>query len=349
MNNFLIYGATGYTGKIMAKMAVKQGLKPILSGRNEDKLKEIADPLDLEYVAVDLQNTDKLNSLISKVDVVIHCAGPFSATSEPMINACMNTGTHYLDITGEIEVFESLNKSSDEAAKAGIMVMPGVGFDVVPTDCLAAHIKNRMPGATHLSLSIGGMKGISPGTAKTAVESIGKKTLVRRNGIIVPSDKPLFGTNDFGNGESRTIAASWGDVSTAYYTTGIPNVTVYFQSNKQMEKMVSLNAFSRWLLSTSFMQKRIKSRIEKKVKGPTDEQRERSRGTIIGEARNEKGEKIMSKLIVPEGYTLTCLTGLEIVRQVLAGKIKLGFWTPASLFGADFILQFEGVERNDIF
>jgi len=346
MNNLLIYGATGYTGKIMAKIAAERGLKPLLSGRNKEKLQAVAEPLGLDFRAVDLGDAAGLEDLLGQIDVVIHCAGPFSSTSAPMASACLKTSTHYLDITGEIEVFENIHNLNDLATKAGIMMMPGVGFDVVPTDCLAAHMKQRLPNASHLSLSIGGMKGVSPGTAKTAVESVGKKTLVRRDGKIIPSN-PILGTGDFGKGERKTIAASWGDVSTAFHTTGIPNITVYFESNKQLEKVVNLNVFTRWILSTSFMQRKIKENIERKVKGPTEEQRAGASGLILAEAWNEQGSRIKSQLRVPEGYTLTCMTALQIAQEVMEGKVKHGFCTPAGLFGPDFILQFEGVERKD--
>ena len=347
MSNLLIYGATGYTGKIMAAMAVERGMTPTLSGRNEEKLKNIAEPLNLPYKAVELTDKSSLEDLLRPMDAVIHCAGPFSATSAPMAAACLKTGTHYLDITGEIEVFENLHKLDDLAKQAGIMLMPGVGFDVVPTDCMAAHMKNRLPGAQNLSLSIGGMKGVSPGTAKTAVESIGKKTLVRRNGQIIPSNT-ITGTADFGKGERKTIAASWGDVSTAYHTTGIPNITVYFQANKQLEKAANMGPLGRWVMSTSFMQKKLKKMIDQKVSGPSDDQRKQSWGMIVAEASVDENRKLFSQLRVPEGYTLTCMTALEIASQVLEGKWQTGFHTPAGIFGADFILQFEGVERKDM-
>jgi short subunit dehydrogenase-like uncharacterized protein len=153
---------------------------------------------------------------------------------------------------------------------------------------------------------------------------------------------------DFGNGESRTIAASWGDVSTAYHTTGIPDITVYFQANKQLEKLAKLNSFTRWLLCRYFIQKKLKENIEKNVKGPSDEQREKSSGVILAIAENNQGRKISSRLVIPEGYTLTCMTALEICGQVLNGNYRTGFLTPAGLYGPDFILQFPEVERKDL-
>ena len=177
---FLIYGATGYTGKLTARTAKDKGLKPILAGRNEAKLKAVAEPLGFQYRAFDLSERAKLDAALGEVDVVLHIAGPFSATSKPMADACLRTGTHYLDITGEIDVFEALAARDAEAKAAGVMLLPGVGFDVVPSDCLAAHLKRRLPDAVDLKIYIGGLNALSHGTAKSMVEVVAKGVRVRR-------------------------------------------------------------------------------------------------------------------------------------------------------------------------
>ena len=347
-DTFLIYGATGYTGRLAAKMAASSGLKPILSGRNEAKLKALAEPLGLEYKAVSLDDVEGLASLLATVSVVLHIAGPFSATAKPMAQACLNTGTHYLDITGEIQIFERHFRLHDKAVEKGIMMMSGVGFDVVPTDCLAAHLKARLPDAQHLTLCLAGSGGLSPGTAKTAVEGIGYGTAVRREGNIVEVNEAIYGKADFGRGERDTVAIGWGDVSTAYHTTGIPNITVFFKSSGALKMISGFGKGMRGLLARPWMQRFLKKRIEKMVHGPDEEARVKGYSIILGEARNAEGTVVKSKLVTPEGYTLTCLCALEIVRQVLDGNLKVGFATPAAVYGADFILQFDGVERSDI-
>ncbi len=345
---FIIYGSTGYTGRLMSEKAKELGLSPLLSGRNPEKLKRTAEPLGFEYLPVSLDDKQGLLNLFNKVDLVIHCAGPFSATAEPVVEACLQTGTHYLDITGEINVFER-HKSLDKAAKdADILIMSGVGFDVVPTDCLAAHLKNRMPDAEYLNLSVGGLSKISAGTAKTALENISESFSVRRNGKIIQLKKPLYGKADFGKGEVETVSVSWGDVATAYYTTGIPNISVFFQLTSSTKKIIKMNKAMKWFLSLPSIQKKLKSKIEKKVKGPDKEERENAKGIIFGEAINSKGEKVVSKLITPEGYKLTCITALEIAQRVLNGNVKPGYYTPALLFGEKLITDIDGVELTDI-
>jgi short subunit dehydrogenase-like uncharacterized protein len=237
----------------------------------------------------------------------------------------------------------------DEKAKsAGIMMLSGVGFDVVPTDCMAAYVQKRLPDADQLTLSVLGTGKVSPGTAKTAVESIKTGTQIRRDGRIVQSAAPLYRKIDFGQGPVQTVAASWGDVATAFYTTGIPNITVYFQANPQLKKMVRMGKLTRWFLGMPIVQKRLKAGIERKVKGPDEIQRQSFSVTIIAEAVNPEGEKVVSKLTTPEGYTLTAMTAIEIVKRVLDGELKTGYRTPAMIYGADFITEFNGVVREDI-
>ena len=345
---FLIYGATGYTGKLIAERAKQLNLNPILSGRNPEKLKQVAEPLGFEFQSVELTENEKLLKLLEKVELVLHCAGPFSSTSKPMVDACLKTKTHYLDITGEISIFER-NRSLDKAAKeAKILIMSGVGFDVVPTDCLSLHMKKRIPDAEHLNLSIGGLSQISSGTAKTAIENITKSFLVRKDGKITQLKNPLYGKADFGKGEVETVSVSWGDVATAFYTTGIPNISVFFQLTNQTKKIIKMNSFVKWILSLSPIENKLKSQIEKKFKGPDKEVRENAKGIIFAEVSNSSGKKMSSKLITPEGYKLTSITALEIVKKISNGDVKLGYFTPAMLYGTELITNIEDVTLTDI-
>lgn len=344
----MIYGATGYTGKLMANSAKKLGLNPLLAGRNGAKLKAVADPLGFEYRTFSLDNAAALDAGLSEVQAVLHIAGPFSQTSRPMLDACLRTKRHYLDITGEIDVLEACAARDAEAKAAGIVVLPGVGFDVVPSDCLAAHMKDRMPDAIRLTLAIGGLEKMSRGTAKSSVESVGNPVRVRRGGRIVAQWPPQRRNFDFGKGARPTIAVGWGDVATAYHSTGIEEITVYFESVPQLEQMAKLGGAMRWLLSRKLVQNLIKRSVDFLPEGPTDAERAAGCGILIGEAVNATGETVVSRLRTPEGYTLTAMTGLEIARRILAGNAEPGFQTPSSSFGADFILAFEGCTRTDV-
>jgi len=345
---FMIYGATGYTGKLTAKAAAEKGLKPVLAGRSVDKLRALAEPLGLDWVAFTLDRPNALDKALADVDAVLHIAGPFSATSEPMLDACLRTKTHYLDITGEIDVFEACAARDAEARKAGIMVLPGAGFDVVPSDCLAAHVARRLPAARRLEIGISGMNNPSHGTAKTMVESISSGTRARRDAQIVTLSKAPRRTFDYGTGDKTSIAVGWGDVSTAYHSTGIGDITIYFEASKDMERMAGLGAAGRWVLGTGPMQYVLKSLVDRLPEGPTDAQRAAGHTILVAEASDDAGHVVRTRLETPEGYTLTMYTGLELATRAAAGDVTPGFQTPSSAYGADFILGFDGVTRADL-
>ncbi len=225
----LIYGCYGYTGKLISEHAVKLGLKPTLAGRDEKRVKSLANELKLPFLVFDLADEQNIIEKIRNFKVVLHCAGPFMFTSELMANSCIKSKTHYLDITGEISVFEKIFRMDTAARESGVLLMAGVGFDVVPTDCLALYLKEKLPDANSLEMALLQKGGkLSHGTAITVAENIAEGCAVRRHGKIV---KILAGeltrVIDFGDKKRKTVAIPWGDVSTAYRSTGIPNITIY--------------------------------------------------------------------------------------------------------------------------
>src|SRR5687768_9602242 len=228
MAEWLLYGANGYTGDLIARLAVANDSQPILAGRSETAVRALAEELGLEARVFALDDPDTVDRGLADVDAVLHCAGPFVWTAPPMVEACLRGRIHYLDITGEIEAFESTAARGEEAREAGVVLLPGVGFDVVPSDCLAAHVAQRLPSATHLVIAIQALGRLSHGTAVTSLEILRRGGVIRRDGELL--GVPLGGRTlmiDFGNGPRESVRFPWGDVSTAYYSTGIPNIEVY--------------------------------------------------------------------------------------------------------------------------
>jgi short subunit dehydrogenase-like uncharacterized protein len=350
VKKFLVYGSYGYTGKLIVEQAVKQGLKPLLAGRDEKQLRAQAEKFGLEYRAFSIEDTAALDAALLEVDAVLHCAGPFVLTFRQMAEACIRTKRHYVDISGEIEGFEALAAMDDEAKRAGVMLLPGGGFDVVPSDCLSAYVAGKLPSATHLELYIKSIgSGVSRGTARSGIENSHREGRIRRDGKII-SVPNLWGIKevDFGRGATRLVSMGWGDVSTAYHSTGIPNVTVYMGFPSVMIGVMRLTHFAGALLYTRAARDFIKWFIGKFfAPGPTPEQNKNGFSLLIAEVSDGK-QTIRAKLRTPEAYYLTALTSLEIVKRILAGDLKAGFQTPSRVYGADFILQFAGVTREDL-
>ena len=170
--DWMLYGANGYTGRLAAREAVRRGSSPVLAGRNGDAVAALAQELGMPYQVFGLDDPQSVREALEGVKAVLHCAGPFSATSAPMVDACLATGTHYLDITGEISVFEAVHARHQEARRRDVVLLPGAGFDVVPTDCMAARLVEALPAATSLKLAFDAGGGPSPGTAKTSLERL---------------------------------------------------------------------------------------------------------------------------------------------------------------------------------
>lgn len=342
-SSWLLYGANGYTGELIAREAVRRGMQPILAGRSREKIARLAAELNCPSTVFDLDDHTSLLSSLQGVAAVLHCAGPFSATARSMMQACLASHVHYLDITGEIPVFELAHSVHEKAQRSGIVLCPGVGFDVVPTDCIALKLKQALPDATHLALGFDSRSGLSKGTAKTAVESASEGSWVRRDGQLLAV--PLASQTrriDFGNGERQAVGIPWGDVSTAYYSTGIGNIDVFTASSpKSIAQMRRANLL-RPLLRTSFVKGLLKFGIERRLEPPGQAQRDSNPSFVWGEARNAAGKTVTARIVTANGYALTVASSLSIMAQVLSTPHPAGYATPSMLVGADFVATLPG-------
>jgi len=347
----LIYGANGYTGELIAREAVRRGLVPTLAGRNPIALATLARDLDLAHRVFSLDAPQTLRELLidTGTRTVLHCAGPFVRTSRPMVDACLAAGASYLDITGEIAVFESVLKRDAEARAAGIVLLPGVGFDVVPTDCLALELRELLPDATHLDLAFvaeGG--GWSRGTLATMIESLPHAGAMRRNGRIVPL--PLAAETmeiDLPVGRRNVMSIAWGDIATAFRTTGIPNIRTFTGvpagSVRRLRRLRPLLPLAGW----KPVRRLLQLWVRRTMTGPTAAQRNAGRTWIWGTARNASGESVTRCFSTSEGYALTARTAVEASIRVERGAVPPGAWTPARAFSAAFIAQFDAAPSRE--
>jgi len=345
----LIYGSYGYTGQLIVAQALARGLRPIVAGRDAARVRAQGEALRLPYRAFGLDNRVAMDAALNEVTLVLHAAGPFSRTAAPMASACLRTRTHYLDITGEVAVFEALAARDAEARDAGIMLLPGVGFDVVPSDCLAAHLVARLPTATRLALAFDTAGGISRGTATTMLESGGSGGAIRRGGVIeqVPA---AWRTRriDFGSGPVDATTIPWGDVSTAYHSTGVGNIEVYAASPPMARRVMIAMRYVGWLVATPPVRGLLRRLIRAGPPGPSEAARARATSRLWGEATDRDGRRAVARLTGPQSYALTAMTAVAAVERVLAGMVPPGFQTPSRAFGADFILEIPGVRREDV-
>jgi short subunit dehydrogenase-like uncharacterized protein len=349
-NSFLLYGANGYTGELIARYAAEYNLQPLLAGRRKEIIEPLANALQLPFRVFNLDDNASLVNALREVKVVIHAAGPFQFTAKQMIEACLQTGTHYLDINGDIAVFETIKQYDEAAKKAGIMLLPGAGFDVVPTDCVALQLKNLLPDAVGLKLAfatLGG--GLSHGTATTMVSKLGQGGAERKDGKIIRTPLGQKGmVVDFGSKKLFVMSIPWGDISTAYSTTAIPNITSYTGISKKTFYFLKFQPLFNWLLRTSLLRNYLKRKINKRPAGPNDEQRLKAKSLVWGEATNAAGKKAVVRLSGPEGYSLTTFACLLIAQKTLSGNFKTGYQTPATAYGENLVIEIPGVQREVI-
>jgi short subunit dehydrogenase-like uncharacterized protein len=340
----MIYGANGYTGELLARLAAARGRRPVLAGRSATAVGALADELGLDWAVVDLADAPGLRSALRDVAVVAHCAGPFVRTAGPMVDACLATGTSYLDVTGELAVYSSVLARSGEAFEARVSLVTGAGFDVVPTDCLANLLCQALPGARSLELAFRAPGGMSRGTAATGLADIagGGRRLI--DGVLVPT--PLGEPErqvPFPSRTRRVGAVPWGDLVTAHHSTGIGTITVY----TTMAPRLGVRRLAAGLLRYDGMRALAARAIRHLPAGPSAPTRSATGIEVWGQAVSPDGS-VSGTLTGPNAYDLTADAVLQAVARVLAGGVPVGAHTPATAFGADFVRGLDGVVVSDI-
>lgn len=344
---WMIYGANGYTGRLTALEAVKRGMSPILAGRNAAALAQLAAETGLETRVFDLKSSADVVENLADCRLVLHCAGPFSATSQPMIAACLAAGVHYLDITGEISVFANAHKQADAARRADVVLIPGVGFDVVPSDCLAASLVQALPAAIELCLAFEAGGGPSPGTAKTSTEGLASGGAIRKDGKL--TKVPLAWKSrsiPFAHGERMAMTIPWGDVFTAYISTGVPNIEVYMSVPPATIRRLQRMRWLQPLLGTAMVQNFMKKRVERSVKGPNDERRRNTDAQLWGQVKSADGRTVSGTMTTPNGYDLTVIASLGIAAHLLENDVEGGYYTPSILMGPAYAQTLPGVSMS---
>lgn len=344
----LLYGAYGYTGRLAAELAAGKKLDVVLAGRNKDALAELGGGLSLPTRVIRLDDTKQLSQALEDIACVVHMAGPFATTATPMLNACLATRTNYVDITGEIEVFEAMWSRADEIQRAGITAVPGAGYDVVSTDCLAAYVAGKLDLPVSLMIFLRGMGSASQGTLRTAIRQVSRPVLCRRAGAIVALDDRSPRWIDFGCGVEPYVPVSWGDVATAFHSTGIGSVTVYFRRTTLLRSADILGTLFGRLLRSRLGQRGLGAIVRSLPQGPSRAERVDHRPTIWAEAIDGSGRSFTASLSTPDAYDFTANSALEIASRISTMPIALGLTTPSQAFGADFVLSLPGCSRRDI-
>ncbi|MFB6098873.1 MAG: trans-acting enoyl reductase family protein [Salinibacter sp.] len=345
--SLLLYGAYGYTGRLIAQEAAERPLPLVLAGRDPAPLGDLGTRLGLPTRSVSLEEPDQLRAVLDEVTAVLHCAGPFVHTGSPMVEACLDTGTHYLDLTGEMEVFRRLEARSEEAESAGVMLVPGIGFDVVPSDCLARFVAGQAEETTTLEVALYAEGTVSQGTLTTLIEQMGQGGLVRREGQLreVPPGWTSRTVN-FGDRERRVVSIPEGSVVTTGTSTTVPNVTAYLALPAPVRALLRASRHVQGVLRWRPLKRFLSRLVERRRDGPTADERRRGRTVVWASARGQNGSATTARLHGPEAYTFTARAATSALERVLDGTSPCGYQTPSTAFGEEFVLEVDGVNRT---
>jgi len=343
---WMIYGANGYTGRLVVAEALRKGLQPVLAGRNREQILAMGLDTGLETRVFGLETPEQVDAGLQGMGAVLHCAGPFVHTYRPMVEACLRLGVDYLDITGELAVLEGLHALDAKAKEAGILLLPGTGFDVVPTDCMAMKLASELPGSDRLILAfVNRGSRVSHGTLRSMLTRLGDPGAERVGGRLVAKTIGRLGTTiDFGLAQRFCMSIPWGDLFTAWTSTGIPNIVTMTAARPWVHRLLRMQALFNPLLQKPFFRRWLVRWVDRKVWGPSASELEQGQALVYGKISHPDGRVREARLVLPECYRLTAMTSVGLVQQLgaLREQGRSGWCTPASAMGPEWVVSLEG-------
>lgn len=326
----MIYGANGYSGRLIADEALRRGIRPVLAGRGEGVL-ALAEALGLKVRRFGLSAPD-----LSGISVVLNAAGPYGVTGPALAEAAIAAGAHYLDLSGEYPEHEGLAGLSEAAGRAGVMLLPGVGFGVVPTDCAAVLAAQGLGQIERLVIAYETRGGASRGTLETVLPALHMPGIARRGGRRLVS-RGGEGTQAFQDGARRVRAVTnpWrADQISAIRSVGAADIETYatFPGAARLLMRIGGGPLGGLLRKVA---------LAGAPAGPDARARARGGTTVWAEAYGATGARRVI-LRGPDAYDFTARTAVECARRAVGGG-PIGLQTPATAFGADLIRAIDGV------
>ncbi|MBN7804589.1 saccharopine dehydrogenase NADP-binding domain-containing protein [Agrobacterium rosae] len=314
MKKLMIYGATGYTGRMVTDHATKFGTSVVLGGRSEGPLAQLALKLGVEYRVFALVESDLIDRSLTDVAVLVNAAGPFLRTAKPLMDASIRNGVHYIDTAAELDSYRLAETLDADAKAAGVMLLPGGGGSVAMLGSLAGHAVARIQNPRKIRIGMHVAGGMSRGSVISATENMTAETLARMDGELVSVANSVQKL-DFGRGAVDSFQVTLPDLITIWRATGVPDIETFVH--------VTGGGFPKGKLSAL-------------PDGPTEQERLENRYKAVVEVTDADGTVTRSILDTVNGYSFTAIAVAEAGRRVLAGEVRAGFQTPAGLFGNGF-------------
>lgn len=340
--NFLIYGANGYTGRLIAEEAVARGARPVLGGRNGASVASLAERLGCRAEAFDVHSRHEVELAVRKVRTVVNCAGPFSQTAYELATACVAAGVNYLDISGEVHEIERIFSLDALAQRSGSVLVPGVGY--AHSDCLCASVASQLDAPVSLALAFQGFGSASRGTVRTALEDLARGGALLRDSRLVPAcEAQLRCVVPFASGARHAASVTWGDLAIAPHSTRTPNMTVYTAMPRITSWLSPLVGLFGALLRSAWLRRRVERLADALVKNPGPEERDQGRIEYWACATDASGRSAARTMTAPNIYKLTVDAVLAALARLSLESVRPGAHAPASAFGVDFMHELPGV------
>jgi short subunit dehydrogenase-like uncharacterized protein len=334
-SNLLIYGASGRMGGLISRLAAAAGQPHVAAGRDLETVLAHADRLLLPHRVFSLDHLDKVERALADIAVVLNAAGPFGETAPRLAEACLRTRTHYLDLAGEVPEIEAMRQLDRRGREAGVMLMPGVGFAVVPSDALAARLKRRLPAATHLRVACEIEGRMSGASWLSLLRDLRRPGVRRVDGELVPARPAEERLRiDLGGGRRVAVTDPWrGDLVTAYWSTVVPDIDTYAVQPAAL----------RWALRSGILRSLAAGRgahpLLRRLMRRTAGAGEPAPGAtrLWAQVEDAAGRRVTARLRGPEAASFAAHTALWVAQRVLAGQAPVGFQTPSTAYGPDLI------------
>jgi short subunit dehydrogenase-like uncharacterized protein len=342
----ILYGAAGVTGRLVLAAAVKRGLSVILAGRRRSSLEPVASAWNLPLEVAGVEDRPALVALARKGSIVLNAAGPFAATAEPVASACLAAGAAYLDMSGEVDSLIRVSALDEAAHRARLPLLCGAGYGVAVAECLASHVAARAPGAVSLRIGMDTRaSGRSPGAGRSFIHALSRGNYDMLDGAVrarrfadAPWTVELGGVSFFFAG--APLAEAWA----AARSSGVRNVRAGVRMKAAVVPVLKLVAAAatigpvgRWMADRAGSTRRSKA----PVPAPAT-------STAIVEAFSADDARSASAIRIDlEGYAAAAEIAV-LAALGLDSRKPAGFHTPASAFGADFIMELHGTIREDL-
>lgn len=346
-NNWIIYGATGYTANLIIKKAIQMGLPPVLAGRDRSKISSVAKKYGLKYKVFEINDINVIQANIENSNLILNASSNYKLTAQPFINACLASGCHYLDLCGEISVLKKIFEYNELAKYGNITIIPNSGYHSIVTDCFAGYVANLIENPIELNYYLLDASIPSLGTLKSSLDAfLGGGFVLKYNNFENIKMGSIKTRVEHKNKALTLYASPMAELYLSHISTSIPNINVYLKI--PLLYSLLLDYFGDYILKLLQSEKRtaILNLIDKFVKGPSEAINKKLKSMIGVNVKNLKGDSLTMWLEAPEAYDFTATLSVEAVKLALSG-LPSGVLTPIQAYGCNFLSKFNDIKFFD--